>query len=140
MYRETGNPAYLEQAVRVASFIMNHPNMPKDKVPYWDFNAPDIPNAKRDASAAAVMASAFVELSQLDNTDKSESYLRFAEEQIRSLTSPEYLAEVGTNGGFILKHSVGNHNKNSEVDAPLTYADYYYVEALLRLKEVYHEK
>ncbi len=136
MYRETGRPEYLTQARKVAFFILNHPNLPTDKVPYWDFNAPDIPNAPRDASAAAVMASALIELSQLDKSKDSFKWLQFAEEQIRSLSSPAYLAEVGTNGNFILKHSVGNLNKKSEVDTPLTYADYYYVEALLRLKKL----
>lgn len=136
MYRETGKKEYLEQARNVARFIINHPNMPKDKVPYWDFNAPDIPQSPRDASAAAVIASALIELSQLDKSKDSSQWLEFAEQQIRSLTSNEYLAEIGTNGHFILKHSVGNLNKNSEVDVPLTYADYYYVEALLRLKKL----
>lgn len=140
MYRETGNIEYLEHARKIASFIMNHPNLPEDKVPYWDFNAPDIPNAHRDASAAAIMASGFIELSQVDKSDDAARWLEFAEVQIRSLTSPVYLAEPGTNGGFILKHSVGNHNKNSEVDVPLTYADYYYVEALTRLKKIYDEE
>lgn len=140
MYRETGKPEYLELARNVASFIINNPNMPADKVPYWDFNSPDIPEAKRDASAAAIMASGLIELSQMDKSEDSAKWLAFAEEQIRSLTSPEYLAETGTNGGFILKHSVGNHNKNSEVDVPLTYADYYYVEALTRLKKLQDEK
>ena len=85
------------------------------------------------------MASAFIELSQLDKSSEAAGWLSLAEEQIRSLSSAEYLAEPGTNGGFILKHSVGNYNKNSEVDVPLTYADYYYVEALLRLKKLQNE-
>ncbi len=140
MYRETGKPEYLDQARSIASFIINHPNMPEDKVPYWDFNSPEIPNAPRDASAAAIMASALIELSQLDKSADSSKWLTFAKQQIRSLTSPAYLAEVGTNGGFILKHSVGNYNKNAEVDVPLTYADYYYVEALTRLKKLQNEK
>lgn len=140
MYRETSKPEYLEQACKIAHYINNQPNMPADKVPYWDFHASDIPNALRDASSAAIMASAFVELSQLDKSKDADTWLKLAEEQIRSLSSPEYLAEVGTNGGFILKHSVGNHNKDEEVNVPLTYADYYYVEALLRLKKLEDEK
>ncbi|EOS01160.1 hypothetical protein C799_03014 [Bacteroides thetaiotaomicron dnLKV9] len=140
MYCETGKPEYMEHARNIAKFITNHPNMPEDKIPYWDFNLPDTANAPRDASAGAIMASALVELSQLDKSPDSSKWLDFAEDQIRSLTSPAYLAEVGTNGGFILKHSVGNFNKNSEVDVPLSYADYYYVEALTRLKKLYHEK
>ncbi|OAV73318.1 Unsaturated glucuronyl hydrolase [Bacteroidales bacterium Barb6] len=136
MYRETGDKAYLNQARHIASFIMSHPNLPKDKVPYWDFNAPDIPDALRDASAAAVIASALIELSGFDTTGFGKQCLTFAEQQIRSLSSPAYLAEPGTNAYFTLKHSVGSLPGNSEVDVPLTYADYYYVEALLRLKKL----
>lgn len=136
MARETGKPEYLEQARQVASFIMNHPNMPADKVPYWDFDAPGIPNEPRDASAAAIMASAFLELSQLDNSDLGKQCRDMAEQQIRSLSSPDYLAATGTNANFTLMHSTGSKPADSEVDVPLSYADYYYVEALLRLKKL----
>lgn len=136
MARETGSPEYLAQAKHIARFLMNHPNMPADKVPYWDFDAPNIPNAPRDASAAAIMASALIELSQLDKSDEAKSYLDFAEQQVRSLSSPEYLAEKGTNCNFVLMHSTGHLPGNSEVDVPLSYADYYYVEALMRLKKL----
>lgn len=136
MYRETGKPEYLEQAKHIATFVMNHLSLPEDKVPYWDFDAPDIPNTPRDASSAAIMASALIELSQMDSSDFGKQCLALAEQQIRSLTSPEYLAEKGTNGNFILKHSTGSLPGNSEVDVPLTYADYYYVEALLRMKKI----
>lgn len=138
MFRETGDSSYLHHAKGIARFIMSHPNMPKDKVPYWDFNAPDIPHAKRDASAAAIMASAFIELSTLTKKDPnfSKQCLNMAEMQLRSLTSVQYLAKKGRNGGFILMHSVGNLPKGTEVDVPLTYADYYYVEALVRYKKM----
>lgn len=136
MYRETAIPSYLEQAKNIAKLIMNHPNMPEDKIPYWDFDAPEIPNVPRDASAAAIIASALIELSQTDNGEFGKQCLDLATQQIRSLSSPEYLAEVGTNGFFALKHSTGHLPGNSEVDVPLSYADYYYVEALLRLKKV----
>lgn len=136
MYRETRRPAYLEQARRIANFLANHPNLPADKVPYWDFNAPDIPNAKRDASAAAIMASALIELSQLDTSADSSRWLSLAKEQLHTLTTDEYLAAEGENGNFILKHGVGHLPNNSEVDVPLTYADYYYIEALIRLKKL----
>jgi rhamnogalacturonyl hydrolase YesR len=136
MYRETGKAEYLDQAKGIASFLMNHPNMPADKVPYWDFNAPDIPDAPRDASAAAIMASALIELSTLEKGADSPLYLEYAEDQLRSLSSPAYLAEVGTNGGFILKHSVGHLPGQSEIDVPIIYADYYYVEALTRIKNL----
>ena len=140
MYRETGRPEYLEQARNIGKFITGHPNMPADKVPYWDFDAEVTPETLRDASAAAIMASAFIELSQLDKGTDGPKWLSYAEEQVRSLSSPAYLAEPGTNGGFILMHSVGNHNKNSEMDVPLSYADYYYLEALTRLKKLENEK
>ena len=136
MYRETGKKAYLKQARAIASFLVNHPNMPKDKVPYWDYNAPDIPNAKRDASAAAIMASALIELSQLDSSKDAALWLSYAQEQLRSLTTDAYLAKEGENSGFVLKHGVGHLPGKSEVDVPLTYADYYYVEALVRMKRL----
>ena len=136
MYRETLNPKYLEQARHIANFICSHPRLPEDGIPYWDFDAKKIPNVPRDASAGAVMASAFVELSQLDPTADAARWLNMAEKQLRSLTSPAYLANPGEQGGFILKHSVGSLPAGSEVDVPLTYADYYYVEALLRMKKL----
>ena len=136
MYRETEDVKYLEQAKNMAAFILNHPNLPADKIPYWDFYAPDIPNALRDASAGAIMASALIELSGYVDAALAKKYLDAAETQLRTLSSPAYFAEKGTNGNFILKHSVGSFPHNSEVDVPLTYADYYYVEALMRLKNL----
>lgn len=136
MARETGNKKYLDQARHIADFMINHPNMPADGVPYWDFNAPNIPQAVRDASAAAIMASALIELSRLDKSNKGKSYLDFATKQLRSLSSPAYLAEARTNCNFVLEHSTGHLPGNSEVDVPLSYADYYYVEALTRLKKL----
>ncbi len=141
MYRETGRQAYLDLAHQIASFVMNHPNLPEDKIPYWDFDAPNIPDEPRDASAAAIIASALIELSQLDAASaKSKDYLQLAEDMLRSLSSPNYLAEVGSNCHFTLMHSTGSFPGNSEVDVPLTYADYYYVEALLRMKKVLEKK
>ena len=134
MYRETKDAKYLEQAKHIAAFMLNHPNMPADKIPYWDFNAPDIPDALRDASAGAIMASALIELSGYVDVALAKTYLNVAETQIRTLSSPEYFAEKGANGNFILKHSVGSLPGKSEVDVPLTYADYYYIEALLRYR------
>ncbi len=136
MYRETLQPRYLEQARHIAHFITSHPRLPEDGIPYWDFDAPDIPDAPRDASAGAVIASALIELSQLDPTADAARWLEVAERQLRALTSPAYLAGVGEQGGFILKHSVGSIPGKSEVDVPLTYADYYYIEALLRMKQL----
>jgi len=136
MYRLTGKAEFLDQARHVAAFIAGHPSLPQDGVPYWDFNAPDIPSAKRDASAAAVMASGFLELSTFDEGADAERWKALAIKQLRTLASPEYLARQGDNGGFLLKHSVGNMNKDSEVDVPLSYADYYFLEALLRLRKM----
>ncbi|MGN6435925.1 MAG: glycoside hydrolase family 88 protein [Agriterribacter sp.] len=135
MYRLTKDTAYLRQAIHIADFLLRHPNLPADKIPYWDFNAPDIPNAKRDASAGAVIASALLELSTYAAPKKSKTYKNAAEVMLRSLSSPAYRAAAGTNGGFILKHSVGSIPHRSEIDVPLTYADYYFVEALSRYKE-----
>jgi hypothetical protein len=134
MYRETGNRVYLEQAKKIADFILNHPDLPADKIPYWDFNAPGIPNALRDASAAAIMASALLELQAYCKSKLSSKYLKTAEQIIRTLSSDTYLAPPGTNGGFILKHGVGHLPAGTEVDVALTYADYYFIEALKRYK------
>ncbi|MFZ4456650.1 MAG: glycoside hydrolase family 88 protein [Bacteroidales bacterium] len=136
MYRKTGFKRYLEQAKRIASFILFHPNLPADKIPYWDFNAPNIPKEPRDASAGAIIASALIELSQFVDEPLRSQYLKVAEIQIRTLSSSEYLATPGTNGNFILKHSVGSLPGDAEVDVALTYADYYYVEALLRYSKL----
>uniref|UniRef100_F4CAG8 Glycosyl hydrolase family 88 n=1 Tax=Sphingobacterium sp. (strain 21) TaxID=743722 RepID=F4CAG8_SPHS2 len=136
MYRDTRHEAYLQQAMHIASYLMNHPNLPSDKIPYWDYNAKDIPNSPRDASAAAISASALLELSTYAPKDTAAKYVNFAEQIIQQLASPTYRAAIGTNGGFLLKHSVGNLPGNSEVDVPLSYADYYYVEALMRYRNL----
>ena len=131
-YRETGDAKYLDHARRIALFIMNHPRTPADLIPYWDYDAPDIPDAPRDASAAAVIASALFELSTLVPEEEGRSYFERAERMLMSLSSDAYLAEKGTNGGFILRHSVGHLPAQSEIDTPLNYADYYYLEAIGR--------
>ncbi len=136
MFRETNKENYLAQACRIADFLLNHPYLPADKIPYWDYDAPDIPEAKRDVSAATIMASALVELSQYAKGEQSKNYLNTATTIISNLSTPAYRAEAGTNGGFILKHSVGGLPFNSEVDVPLTYADYYFIEALMRLRNL----
>lgn len=138
MYRFTKDIKYLDMARNIAKFMISHPNMPSDMIPYWDYNAPNIPNEERDASAAAVMASALLELSEYVTADEKKEFISVAEKQIRTLSSNEYLADEGDNGLFILKHSVGskpfkeNGPFYGEVDAPLTYADYYYLEAMIR--------
>ena len=135
MYRETGRKAYLDAAENIAGMILNH--LPEDGIPYWDFDAPDIPDALRDASAGAIMASAFIELSTLtDESVRSEKYLETARTQLMTFCSDEYLAKPGENGGFLLKHCVGNLPENSEIDVPLSYADYYFLEALVRYSKL----
>lgn len=140
MYSELKEERYLTQATNVANYLIDHPRMPKDFIPYWDFDAPEIPDAKRDASAGAIMASALIRLSQYVDRNLSEKYLRVAETQLRTLASAEYTAATGENGDFILKHSVGSLPGNSEVDVPLTYADYYFLEALMKYKQLVLEK
>ncbi len=131
-YRYTKNPEYLAQAENIAKYIMTSDKIPSDLVPYWDYDAPEIPNAPRDASAAAITASALVELSDYA---PNKGYMTYAKDVVNSLSSEAYLAKIGENHNFILMHSVGSLPHNSEIDVPLNYADYYYVEALLRLKD-----
>lgn len=145
VYRETRDPRFLKTAQGMADFYINHPNLPSDKVAYWDFNANQegyIPGIRsnanqvvtnyRDASAAACTASALLELSTYTRGLKGEKYLEVAKQIMHSLGSSAYRAEEGENGNFILMHSVGSIPHNSEIDVPLTYADYYFVEALYR--------
>ena len=103
--------------------------MPEDLVPYWDFNAPGIPDEPRDASSAAIIASGLYELYHFTG---KEDYKSKADRILESLSTPAYRAEPGTNGGFILMHSVGSIPHGSSIDVPLNYADYYFLEALVR--------
>ena len=156
MYRETKDPAYLEQARHIADYIIRR--LPKDGVPEWDFNAPGTKHAfgmdakgapdpkkfkyrkgdvvYRDSSAGAIIASALVELSTFAPAKDGRRYKATAETILRTLASPEYLSEPGQNGGFLLKHGVTNLHGWSGVDIPLTYADYYFLEALLRFQSL----
>lgn len=136
MYRFTKQPHYLEQANKIATYILNHTNLPADKIPYWDFNAPNIPNEERDASAGAITASALLELSQYSKGADKKKYFSSAEQILQSLSSPAYQAKPGTNHDFVLMHSVGAKALNSEIDVPLIYADYYYIEGLMRYKKL----
>ena len=131
-YRETKDRRYLDKANDIARFLLNHPNLPADKIPYWDFNAPDQPNALRDASAASIMASALLELSQYTDGAQKKNYVDNAVTMITNLSLPPYRAALGENQNFLLKHSVGHLPGKSEVDVPLSYADYYYLEAIMR--------
>ena len=133
MYRETGDRTYLEFAQKVSDYAINHPNMPEDGIPYWDFGAP---GEERDSSAGAVMASGLMELSRYVDSGKSRGYLEFAAKQLLSLASSAYFSEGDEVGHYLLKHGVGNKPKDSEIDTPLNYGDYYFLEALVRFKEL----
>src|SRR5665647_136141 len=129
-YRETGIVSFLYQAEKIADFILNHPNLPADKIPYWDFDAPATPSRPRDVSAAAITASALYELARFV-PQKKEFYIQSADQILKSLNN-SYSSKPGENKGFLLGHSTGSFPHNSEIDVPINYADYYYLEALLR--------
>ncbi|MEX6689919.1 glycoside hydrolase family 88 protein [Danxiaibacter flavus] len=148
IYRETGDKRFLTTAKKMADFYMNNQNLPADKVPYWDFNVnqkgyiaqwdyePAKTNYKiRDASAAAVVCSALFELSGYLGQE-GKKYKDFAISSMKTLSTANYLAEPGTNAFFLLKHSVGSFPHNAEIDVPIVYADYYYLEALLRYQKI----
>ena len=124
MYRITGLERYLEQAVKIADYVI--PRLPEDAIPNWDFDAEQ---QMKDSSAGSIMASALIELYGLTN---NELYLTTAERQLRSLCSESYLAPAGENGNFILRHGTGHLPAGTEVDVPLTYGDYYFIEAAMR--------
>ena len=128
-YRETGDKKYLEFAQKIADMIISRVKT-EDHIPLWDYDAPNLPTTPRDASAAAVTSSALFEL--CGYLPDGQKYFDYAESILRSLSSPEYLAEIGTNCGFILKHSTGSLAHGSEIDVPLNYADYYYLESIKR--------
>lgn len=129
-YRETGDKRYLDFAQKVADVYLKR--LPKDYVPYWDFDDPAIPNAPRDASAAGVVASGLLELSTYLPGDKGDKYYNDAVKMLGSLSRKPYQSGK-TNNAFLL-HSTGNYPIHSQIDCSIVYADYYYMEALLRLK------
>jgi len=135
-YRETGDLRYLTLAKKMADYVLNHPNLPEDKIAFWDLVAPHIPDEPRDASSAAIMCSALYELS-LHLGPQGEPYRQAADTMLNSLCSEAYLAQPGENHDFLLKHSVGSRPGNSEIDVPLIYADYYLLEALQRKRNLY---
>ena len=152
-YRETKDKRFLKTAEKMADFYLDHPNLPSDKVAWWDFNAfqegytPGIrSNARkmvnnyRDASAAACVASALLELSTYSKGSKSKKYLESAKQILHVLGSTNYRAELGKNANFILMHSVGTVPHNAEIDVPLVYADYYFIEALFRYDKLLNNK
>jgi chondroitin AC lyase len=142
VFRETQNPKFLAAAMAAADYYLENKNLPEDKIPYWDFNVkdtnfkPDWINTDnrtltiRDASAAAITASALFELS--DYAQNKGKYYRDAAKTMLFNLSKNYTAENGTNNNFVIKHCVGSFPHNEEIDVPLVYADYYYLEALMR--------
>jgi rhamnogalacturonyl hydrolase YesR len=132
-YRYTGDKRYLDHAENVYKFIFNHERLPEDLIPYWDYDAPNIPNEPRDASAAAATACALLEMSTYV---PNSPYKETADKILEALSSPAYRAEVGTNGNFILMHSVGSIPHGHEIDVPINYADYYFLEALIKKKRL----
>ena len=145
-YRFTRNPDYLATAMKAADFFINHKNLPEDFIPYWDFNIGEFSDYEwaydparfdeepRDASAAAATASALLELKDyVDDPVKSREYRDAAVKMLKSLATPEYMAEKGQNNYFLLKHSVASVPHDSSIDKPEAYADYYFLEALLKL-------
>ena len=127
---------FLAQATGIGKWVAAH--LPADGIPYWDFSDPAIPDTWRDASAAAILASGFLDLArQLESSDAAlaKRFRKLAKRQLKTLASAPYLAKAGQNGGFLLRHCVGNLPAGSEIDVPLTYADYYFLEALLRWQE-----
>jgi chondroitin AC lyase len=148
VYRESKDKRFLKTAQGMADYFINHPNLPADKVPYWDFNllekgyipgvnsnANNVMDLFRDASAASITASALLELSLYSGV-KGKKYYDFAIQILHSLASANYMAAPGTNANFILKHSVGSIPHNGEIDVPLIYADYYFLEALNRYNQL----
>lgn len=140
-YRFTHFKRYLNQAIKTFHMMKNKTTMPDDLIPYWDMDAPKIPNEPRDVSSAAVIASALYELSTIDIANANE-YKNYADCIMNSLSSDKYRAQLGENGNFLLMHSVGSIPHGAEVDKPLNYADYYYLEALTRRAylELYFQK
>lgn len=135
-YRYTKDKNYLEQAQKIADYIVENSNIPEDGIPFWDYNVEKTQNTPRDASAAAITVSALIELDGYT----VKSYKTAIDNIMTSLGSSTYTAQVGKNQGFILKHSTGSLPHGAEIDVPLIYADYYYIEALLRYQKQYPSK
>lgn len=137
VYRETKDKKFLDFAQKVSDVYLK--NLPHDLIPYWDFNVPDMPNAPRDVSAAAIVASALLELSTfIKDKAKSGEYRSMAEKMLTSLSSDKYQSR-NVNNAFLL-HSTGHKPNGGEIDASIIYADYYYIEALIRLKKLQQGK
>lgn len=152
-YRYTKDEAYLEIANKLADFVIDNPRLPEDAIPVWDYNVGEegfvpvkeytpeqIAQKPRDASAAAVMASGMLELATYSNEEQSTRLVATAEKMLCSLSSKNYTAKVGENKRMLLMHSVTAFPIGREIDVPLSYADYYYLEALLRWNKIFGTK
>ncbi|GAA4958564.1 glycoside hydrolase family 88 protein [Algibacter aquimarinus] len=133
VYRYTKDKKYLEGAEATANYFVNHKNLPEDGIPYWDFSHPDIPNISRDVSAGAIVASGLVELYKYT---KNDAYLNYSKKVVNSLKSTHYILPENLEIPFILDHSFGDWSKRDEMDEPIVYGDYYFLETLLRLKNL----
>lgn len=133
MYRETGDKKFLDFAQKLTDAYLKY--LPEDYIPNWDFDAPNLEKEERDASAAAIVASGLLELSTFVNDkSKKEKYYNAALKMLSSLSSDRY-SGVGKADAFLL-HSTGAKSLGKEIDVALIYADYYYIEALDRLKKM----
>lgn len=132
-YRETGDERFLNLAMKLADKFLER--LPDDGIPYWDFDDPNIPNTSKDASAACVAASGMLELSTYMNEENFKAKYKNAAVKILSILSTDEYLSKDKNQAFLM-HSTGHHPHGSEIDASIIYADYYYIEALLRLKKI----
>lgn len=136
-YRETGKEEYLETAIKLADHFLER--LPEDGIPYWDFDDPKIPNAPKDASAASLIACGMLELSdQIKGTALKGKYTNAAKKLMTKLETKEYYSG-DTNQALIL-HATGHLPNKSEIDVPIIYADYYFMEALVRLNKITDSK
>jgi len=133
VYRYTKDKKYLNRAVKTANFFINHSTLPKDGIPYWDFSHPNIPDISRDVSAATIVASALVELYQYT---QNEAYLNYSKKVVQSLKTNTYILPKTLKIPFILDHSFGDWSKRAEMDEPIVYGDYYFLQTLLRLRDL----
>ena len=129
MFRETNDYKYLQFAEKISDAYIKR--LPKDYIPYWDFNVPQTLHTPRDASAAAIVASALLDLYKYS---KKETYYNIAFSTLVSLSSKKYQSR-GNNNSFLM-HSTGHWTNGTEINASIIYADYYYIEALLKLKRM----
>ncbi|MFA3791985.1 glycoside hydrolase family 88 protein [Aliiglaciecola sp. SL4] len=138
VYRYTKDEKFLQHAQNIVNYVLTHKNMPEDLVPYFDYDAPDDPSIinYRDSSAASLLASALLELSNYVEKNEAQRYQKAAVKMLRSLASPAYLASEGENGHFLLKQATGHYPRGLDLDASLNYGDYYYLEALTRCKSL----